>query len=421
MKIRLKATYLVLIALASACSVGSGSYDNDYTYLYDQKESLIKPEFKIFHHSADSSRLYFQVNSSDVLYSKIDGDTLTKSLMMVKYKLRSFDNKNTLIDSATYPLIDYGLNKADAIIQSQLNFKCASGNQYYIEIRLRDQFKDLNVVHFLIVDKRENGNKQYYLVKSGEKVLPNQIAVNSNKIVIEKSPLLKEDHFLIQYESKSYKKAFPPFAMSRLNEKILEADATDSIRFSDNKLQLTLDANVTRLIPVNSDDETANSLYVRYYYDGFPEITQLEQMLEPIRFISTTNEYNNIIESSEKRKAFEAFWLQLAKNENSAKALIREYYGRIETANRFFSSFKPGWKTDRGIIFIVYGEPYRVEKTFNNEIWYYGEDNNILSVKFQFNKIQTDWSSNDFELLRDQNYKNNWYRAVDVWRQGRIN
>jgi hypothetical protein len=77
-------------------------------------------------------------------------------------------------------------------------------------------------------------------------------------------------------------------------------------------------------------------------------------------------------------------------------------------------------ETDRGIIYIVYGQPYQVIKTQNKEIWFYGEENNILSVKFEFNRVETDWSNNDFELNKDVNYKNNWYRAVDAWRQGRI-
>lgn len=413
-------TFFIFLFLG-ACATSKSSFENDYTYLYNAKESLIKPDFKIFHHHKDSSTLFFQISTSDILYSNADGDTSTNSKILIKYKLRSFDNKSEILDSATYPIKDYGLNNADELIQSQLKIACPSGNFYNLEIRLRDEYKDLNVVHYIIVDKRANYNEQFFLVKKGNKVLCANTATESRMVLIEKSSLINNNHFLIQTRNEVYKKAFPPFAMARLNEKIFNAESTDSIQFKNHRLELLLEDQVTRLVPILNEEKEVSDFYIRYYYNGFPEVNQLEQMIEPIRYISTTNEYNTIIEATDKRKAIEAFWLQLARDENAAKALIREYYSRIEIANKNFSSIKPGWKTDRGIIFIVYGKPYKVEKYFNKEIWLYGEDNNILSVKFEFNRIQTDWSKNDFELIRDANYKNNWYRAVDVWRQGRIN
>lgn len=39
-----------------------------------------------------------------------------------------------------------------------------------------------------------------------------------------------------------------------------------------------------------------------------------------------------------------------------------EYYARIAYTNEHFSSGIPGWKTDRGKVYIFYGKPDRVEK-----------------------------------------------------------
>ena len=128
-----------------------------------------------------------------------------------------------------------------------------------------------------------------------------------------------------------------------------------------------------------------------------------------------------ISESKDTTKAFEDFWLKLGKNQATARFMIKEYYERVETANSHFTSFKEGWKTDRGIVYIVYGHPYEIIKIGDTETWLYGEENNILSVKFQFNKVNSSWSNNEFRLARDESLKNNWYRAVDVWRQGKVN
>ncbi|HEX8921201.1 MAG TPA: GWxTD domain-containing protein [Pyrinomonadaceae bacterium] len=50
----------------------------------------------------------------------------------------------------------------------------------------------------------------------------------------------------------------------------------------------------------------------------------------------------------------------------------REYYGRIAYANEHFSySEAPGWRTDRGRIFITYGKPDEVEPLPSGERWVY--------------------------------------------------
>jgi len=54
-----------------------------------------------------------------------------------------------------------------------------------------------------------------------------------------------------------------------------------------------------------------------------------------------------------------------------------EYYRRIEYANAHFSVVSPGWKSDRGRIYILYGRPDEIERHPMEiglkpyEIWHY--------------------------------------------------
>ncbi len=58
-----------------------------------------------------------------------------------------------------------------------------------------------------------------------------------------------------------------------------------------------------------------------------------------------------------------------------------EYFKRVKYANEHFTSYKPGWKTDRGMIYIKYGPPDDIESFPYNidtepyEIWYYNDLN----------------------------------------------
>ena len=58
--------------------------------------------------------------------------------------------------------------------------------------------------------------------------------------------------------------------------------------------------------------------------------------------------------------------------------LMDKYYGRMRHADKVFSSVhKKGWKTDMGMIFIIYGQPDHIENhPFElsekpNQLWYY--------------------------------------------------
>ena len=63
--------------------------------------------------------------------------------------------------------------------------------------------------------------------------------------------------------------------------------------------------------------------------------------------------------NDEEREAFiENFWLRRNANPDSPENEFREeHYRRIAYANEHFAAGKPGWKTDRGHIYISYGKP----------------------------------------------------------------
>ena len=96
--------------------------------------------------------------------------------------------------------------------------------------------------------------------------------------------------------------------------------------------------------------------------------------------------------NDEEREAFiEQFWLRRNPNPDSPENEFREeHYRRIAYANEHFAAGKPGWKTDRGHIYISVGQPDSIDShpsggsyqrpmdegggetsTFPFEVWHY--------------------------------------------------
>src|SRR3954466_14876244 len=69
------------------------------------------------------------------------------------------------------------------------------------------------------------------------------------------------------------------------------------------------------------------------------------------------------LETDEERERFiEEFWRRRDPDPDTDENEYREeYYERIAYGNEHFASGIPGWKTDRGRIYIVYGKPDEIE------------------------------------------------------------
>ncbi|HEX8370717.1 MAG TPA: GWxTD domain-containing protein [Pyrinomonadaceae bacterium] len=84
------------------------------------------------------------------------------------------------------------------------------------------------------------------------------------------------------------------------------------------------------------------------------------------RYIITENEKEvarNLKTEADQEQFVENFWRRRDPDpETEINEFKEEYYDRIAYADEHFPSGIPGWKTDRGKIYILYGKPDRIEK-----------------------------------------------------------
>jgi hypothetical protein len=103
-----------------------------------------------------------------------------------------------------------------------------------------------------------------------------------------------------------------------------------------------------------------------------------------------------------------------------AQKTIREYYNRVRLANRYFTSYKEGWKTDMGMIFIIYGRPSRIIRTNEMEFWFYNPNvTNPTEIRFSFAKKPNQYLDDAYTLVRQGVYESVWYPAIELWRSGK--
>ena len=155
----------------------------------------------------------------------------------------------------------------------------------------------------------------------------------------------------------------------------------------------------------------------------FPRINTLDVMAEALAYLADEGAYRHILAASnpmEKKRRFDAFWGRLIENRTRAANLINAYYSRAEEANLRFTSVKEGWKTDRGMVFIILGEPLRIEHRPDAEVWHYDYAEGGART-FVFERVRVFGGGDAFVnyvLRREGEYLQVWTRAVRRWRQG---
>jgi GWxTD domain-containing protein len=86
---------------------------------------------------------------------------------------------------------------------------------------------------------------------------------------------------------------------------------------------------------------------------------------EEVPYIITTDEraaFKKLSTDEEREQFIEQFWERRNPNPGSPENEFKEeYYRRIAYANEHYASGIPGWKTDRGRIYIMYGPPDEIE------------------------------------------------------------
>jgi GWxTD domain-containing protein len=157
-----------------------------------------------------------------------------------------------------------------------------------------------------------------------------------------------------------------------------------------------------------------------YSHGEFPTTTALKDLISPLRYITSKSEFEYIYNVRDPYTSFCNFWKDCGGSEEKAKELISIFFRRVNTANTYFSTTVPGWRTDRGMIYIIYGKPTRVENIGFSERWVYGDETIPGSFSFLFRYKKDNFSNNVLILQRDGLYRNSWEQAVNTWRQGRV-
>ncbi|MCE1165122.1 MAG: GWxTD domain-containing protein [Bacteroidetes bacterium] len=232
---------------------------------------------------------------------------------------------------------------------------------------------------------------RYKVSESGEKEIEPLISGNVGML----------DNFYMFWEARnrtedtinrSYKISFA----TDKGEKIFDTTAAYTLKPGMNTLVTNINNDKyyigTYVLSVYDGNDVIQSRTFTYRWSDIPaNIRDLDKAISQMVYIATGEELDYIKAGKtkeERLKRFIKFWKQKDPTPGTPKnELLNIYYSRVKTATDRYSHFVEGWKTDMGMVYIIYGTPSTIDRhpfdadSKPYEIWtYYDEHRQFVFI-----------------------------------------
>lgn len=105
---------------------------------------------------------------------------------------------------------------------------------------------------------------------------------------------------------------------------------------------------------------------ITIHWLGMPRYAStLDNAIDQLKYVAKGSEMRKMEKSKgkEKEELFREFWVSKDPTPGTEEnELMEEYYRRVDFTNANFGTFIEGWRTDRGMVYIVLGPPNDIER-----------------------------------------------------------
>lgn len=380
---------------------------------------LLEVNAVAYHLNDSASTVYVEIKNENLLYKRPDTTKAFYAELKINYKLLPEQNSRKILDSSSFYMADRASDENVRIksLYSQFKLRAFTANNYYLEIEIFDLNRKTKYYKGLNIYKKNGYSGQNFLVIIRDTVAFKNNFLKDDKVVVRFSnPAISQ--VTVDCFFREFGPAPPPFSTKTPDELKYKPDSVFVLRLSTNQFMLTMPEK--GFYHIKADPKSNEGITLYTYDRTFPGVSNSDEMISCTRYIMNKEEFESCKAATEKKTCIDNFWLNLGGSNERARELLKRYYGRVKEANKNYTSYTQGWKNDRGMIFIVFGPPTNIYRSKKDEIWVYGNEANPATLRFIFNKTENPFSDNDFIMERSQFYKDSWYNAVDVWRQGLI-
>ncbi len=356
-------------------------------------------DWRFYRESDTSAKWFFEINPN-LFLTKFDslGKAKTKFRVSLQIHNHQFGGKTLFFDEKEYSLVD-----TEPILDS-MRLALPITKSIYYEIRV----EDLNKYTFQ--------SYEGFWERTTEFIPEDVLLVSREANRVLTRSFIYSGSIAIRTSSTT-----DTFQVSRYDS--YQSPATSMWEMKNNPLYLNPEPSEEKLLSLLDLENEVNSCNQESYFRIRPQngamissfdFTKLnrrdEKTIEPLVYFAR--------EEALTYATWVKFWGNASLDEpQKAEKLIQEFNRRVEYANCFFSAHKEGWKTDRGMVYLLFGPADRVISDIRGEVWSYGFTNSVQR-EFVFARNPSGLHKNDFVLERNIGYREIEFAAIQRWKNG---
>lgn len=418
---------VMMAVIASTCSVSRPSANDpkDVSYIYNPANNPFNPRFRVFNEDGNRSVLSILLQSRELLFS--EANPTGEPLASLRFTVRLYNDTQGGIMSDTAMLeVDINRNKTGAELITEIPLTTFDGFEYTAEVRIIDNLSrrmTQSFVKFNRLSPYTSYNFRAYNAAFGNELFT-RVVFEDEYLTLKylREPI--DTLYVLYYRYFDFIPHPPPMM---LPERVVSREPVRII-------PLAVSDTIPVMFPLKGiylctiDSTIYEGITFFNFGDEYPVLTKPETMIEPLAYIATQEEISALRSSEKKKMALDEFWLSRSTSIERSRELLRIYYNRVMYANFYFTSYKEGWRTDRGMFYIMYGPPDKVYKGPAAEQWGYKKPviksawGTRIRVKeeyiwFGFRHNPGRFSDNDYYFVRSD-APTFWDSAVSSWRRG---
>lgn len=421
---RVSAGLLALCAALCLALNGCVSYvpvagGDNFAYLYGKGAAAVRLQARVYHSSDSRSTIWFKLRTQDLLYKSGGAGGPFRAKVLLKYEAYPSIGSAQLLDSASTFVKDSSEDPSeDKELVGSIDMKRNDQRSFVLKITARDLNRDTESTVFIPVERSIPGHRQGFLplTARGVPLFDDNVPKGTHvRVLCEQyaGRTLYAEHL-----EAPNRLPMPVFTTAG-ERPAVKLDTTYTVQVSaDGSFEFTADSSGFDHFRIDTASTTGFTLFT--FGTAYPDIRTSPDMVPPMRYITSLQEWDRITGAKDQRREVEKFWTDAAGSRDRAREAIDAFYSRVESANRHFTGWTEGWRTDRGLVHIIFGTPNTIRKNGDAEVWTYGDETNLMSLSFIFEKRVGPYTDNDLVLRRDPNFKTAWYRNVESWRNGRV-
>ena len=396
----------------SARKVSTGKNENTFEKTENSFQKVISVAPYV---SNDSTlELYFSIYPGNFITNPDQNPEQAASKLPLKFQyiLMTDDDEKRVLDSSTYTISTKLLTR-NSLEYRRNHISCHSA-EVLLYYDIYDPNEHEHYKNTLPFNLSSAYSQCYFRVRS----------ISRDSLVITEKHFKKQDSVVIDYYKNNSKKLYvrysqlegrpapPPFYHG--HSKVPVANFQKSFVMDNHSvLRFTHEGNYL----IQADTTKREGLWLNAFSEGYPYPSTTYDYEEALMYLTTEDEFRVMQQSDNKRKAIDDFWNKCTSSNDKGPLLADHYYRRVKESNDNFTTSKEGWKTDRGMMYIIFNRPDEIYKTTWGENWIYHAQSPFPAVEFHFTRSMQAWGY-DYTLIRDESLRRLWLLGINSWRNG---